>query len=276
MRKDHQALQDLLSEFPIDLTEMRYLGGWSLLHFATSASDPVAADLLLRFGIDANIQTEEMKRTALHEAVLGNKVELVELLVGWGADPNLTDADRNSAMHFAVDYSYCEVVKSLLASSHIVDLGLRNNANMTPFNTCRNPEIFEILIAYSNQAEKAASEQSKQTASSHHRTRNTYESRLIVRNSEIVHHNSRVDMVEKFLSLREQPERKTFANFLKDNESIISEESYEDSLKGSTATSNALLTPKKGNKLKRIGSTLRSTSMKSSFRIASQNIGLMR
>lgn len=30
-----------------------------------------------------------MKRTALHEAVLGNKVEMVELLIGWGADPNV-------------------------------------------------------------------------------------------------------------------------------------------------------------------------------------------
>ena len=90
-------------------------------------------------GLDGNAQTSEMKRTALQEAVLANRVELVELLIGWGVDPNLFDSDRNTAIHFAVDYSYIEIVKSLLASSISVDLDTRNNANMSPFNTCRSP-----------------------------------------------------------------------------------------------------------------------------------------
>ena len=80
-----------------------------------------------------------MLRTGLHEASLGNKPDLVELLIGWGCDPNIVDVDRNTAIHFAVDYGYLEVVKALLSSSKKVDLQLRNNANMTPFNTCRNP-----------------------------------------------------------------------------------------------------------------------------------------
>ncbi len=125
------------------------MGGWTLLHFAVNKNDPVAADLLLRFGLHVDVQTDEMKRTALHEAAFSNKIELVELLIGWGADPNIDDIDRNTPMHFAVDYGYIEVVKSLLASSRAVDLNHRNCMNMTPFNTCRNPDIFEILIAYS-------------------------------------------------------------------------------------------------------------------------------
>lgn len=83
-----------------------------------------------------------MKRTPLHEATLSNKIELVELLVSWGADPNICDQDRNTPMHFAVDYGYLEVVKILIASSEPIDLNIRNNQNMTPFNTCRTPEIF--------------------------------------------------------------------------------------------------------------------------------------
>lgn len=117
---------------------MRFLGGWTLLHFAISKNDIVATDLLLKFGLDVNSTTDEMQRTALHEAALGNKIEIVELLIGWGADPNICDSDRNTAMHFAVDYGYLEVVKALLASSTSVDLNVRNNTNMTPFNTCRN------------------------------------------------------------------------------------------------------------------------------------------
>ena len=45
-----------------------------MLHFAVSVDDPVVADLLMKFGLDANIQTTEMKRTALMEATQGNKV----------------------------------------------------------------------------------------------------------------------------------------------------------------------------------------------------------
>ena len=106
-------------------------------------------------------------------------------------------------MHFAVDFGYCDIVKSLLACSISVDLTLRNHANMTPFNTCRSPEIFELLAAYSGKIDH--SKQSQVTAGSSCSSRNNYESRLIVRNSEVIPHTSRVDMVEKFLSVREQP-----------------------------------------------------------------------
>jgi ankyrin repeat protein len=47
-----------------------------------------------------------MRRTALHEAVLANKIELTRLLIDSGANPNLVDADRNAAIHFSVDYGY--------------------------------------------------------------------------------------------------------------------------------------------------------------------------
>jgi ankyrin repeat protein len=81
-------------------------------------------------------------------------------MIGWAADPNLYDYDRNTAMHFAVDYGYFEIVKALLASSETVDLNIRNNQNMTPFNTCRSPDIFEILLMYSKKTEKTLSKHS--------------------------------------------------------------------------------------------------------------------
>lgn len=72
-------------------------------------------------------------------------------------------------------------------------------------------------------------------------------------------------------------ERKASNN---DYGSIISEESYEDSLDGSVyhneSISNMSHRKKNKKKLKKIGSELKSSSVKNSFRIASQNIGLMR
>ena len=99
----------------------------------------------------------------------------------------------------------------------------------------------------------------------------------MVRNSHVVAQSSRADMVEKFLSLREHPlERKESSHELVEGESIISEESYgETSYSGSIRYTGSPL-KKDRKKLKRVGSYLRSASVKSSFRIASQNIGLMR
>jgi len=53
---------------------LRFLGGWTLLHFAISKNDIVAADILLKFGLDVNCTTDEMHRTALQEAALSNKI----------------------------------------------------------------------------------------------------------------------------------------------------------------------------------------------------------
>lgn len=41
----------------MDLNELKYFGGWTLLHFAVSVDDPAIADLLMKFGLDANAQT---------------------------------------------------------------------------------------------------------------------------------------------------------------------------------------------------------------------------
>ncbi len=46
-----------------------------------------------------------MKRTALHEAVLSNKVSIVEILIKNNADSNIQDSDGNTAFHYAAEVS---------------------------------------------------------------------------------------------------------------------------------------------------------------------------
>lgn len=82
------------------------MDGWSLLHFGVIANDVEIISILLKHGIDIDIQSKEMRRTALHEAVLINRIEIVRLLIDSGANPNLADADRNTAIHFSIDYGY--------------------------------------------------------------------------------------------------------------------------------------------------------------------------
>jgi ankyrin repeat protein len=75
----------VLVEYPIELSSLRYMDGWTLLHFAVGQNDYSTAQTLLQFGIDVDLATAGMMRTALHEASFGNKAELVRLLVEWGA-----------------------------------------------------------------------------------------------------------------------------------------------------------------------------------------------
>jgi ankyrin repeat protein len=106
IKKNKSQLTRLLTEFPIDVSDFLYMDGWSLLHFSITTNDVDIILILLRHGIDVNIQSKEMRRTALHEAVLSNRMEIVRLLIDSGANPNLTDADRNTAIHLSVDYGY--------------------------------------------------------------------------------------------------------------------------------------------------------------------------
>lgn len=61
--------------------------------------------MLIDYKIEVNSVTNEMKRTALHEAVLSNKLDIVKLLIKNSADPNIQDTDGNTAIHYAAEVS---------------------------------------------------------------------------------------------------------------------------------------------------------------------------
>lgn len=60
-------------------------------------------ELLSRSGVDPNIQSTSMRRSALHEAVGTNSYEIVAILVARKGDINLKDSDGNSPLHIAVN-----------------------------------------------------------------------------------------------------------------------------------------------------------------------------
>lgn len=45
-------------EFPLELSQFRYMNGWTLLHFSVSQNDTEITELLLKFGLDIDLQTE--------------------------------------------------------------------------------------------------------------------------------------------------------------------------------------------------------------------------
>jgi ankyrin repeat protein len=81
IHRKHNELKNILIEYPIELSKILYMDGWTLLHFAVIQGDYCIMETLLRFGINVDLPTSGMMRTPLHEASIGNKVELVKLLI---------------------------------------------------------------------------------------------------------------------------------------------------------------------------------------------------
>ena len=63
-------------------------------------------------------------QTPLHLAVDYGNVEIVKLLLSFGAQPNVKDNDGNTALHLAVMDGNCECLEAILNCSNLSSLPL--------------------------------------------------------------------------------------------------------------------------------------------------------
>jgi hypothetical protein len=132
-----------------DLNDYMYLDGWTLLHHAVSMKSFNVAEVLITHGCDVNLQTESMRSTPLHLAVLGRQTEIVELLLEYKASPNLVDIDFCTPLHYAAEMGFVEVAKAILeGQGHPINFALRNNKKMTPADCCRDLRIRRLMLEY--------------------------------------------------------------------------------------------------------------------------------
>jgi len=82
---------------------------------AAFVCDFVKVRELIGRGANPNVRDDEL-RTPLHQAVLGNSVGLVGLLIESGADLNARDSQGFTPLHFAAQESLPEVARILAAS----------------------------------------------------------------------------------------------------------------------------------------------------------------
>jgi len=77
--------------------------GFTALHYAVRHDHVHVCKLLLENGANPNLRTNCLKTTALHRAVDVNVLnrcdELVDLLLKYGADPNLVDEGKRTPLH---------------------------------------------------------------------------------------------------------------------------------------------------------------------------------
>ncbi|NXI76665.1 ANKR7 protein, partial [Rhipidura dahli] len=108
------------------------------LHFA-SANDH--ADIA-RYLAQKNCQ-QNLRRTALMKAVECQQEKFVAILLEHGADPNLVDAEGNTALHLAVLSGNIAVAGLLL--EHGARSDAQNQAGYTPLNLAVSKEHEEML-----------------------------------------------------------------------------------------------------------------------------------
>lgn len=117
-------------------------------HWAVWAGNLELLELLLKSGADPNMRSklDNYKGwTPLRVAVSENQKDAVELLLKWKADPNIP-SDGSTPLHVAVDKP--EILKLLLANKAAVDA--RDKDDMTPLAHAMQqqlPEAATVLLA---------------------------------------------------------------------------------------------------------------------------------
>ncbi len=145
-----------LIHFVIDAAEndpslaARRFAGTSLLHFAAGAGCLEVVALLLRLGVDPNLQGRG--RTALYcvanECASETGPEVVRALVRAGADVNACGGEtRATALHMAARRGHVEIARALLESGAAVNG--RDRKGDTPLQraiNCRKNGVSRLLI----------------------------------------------------------------------------------------------------------------------------------
>ena len=102
---------DLIKEFPL-------CGEWrkniTYMHLA-AAYGSITCIQYFKDKIDINSQTDD-KWTPLHCAAANAHNKAIEVLLDYGADPNLTTSLNQTAMHLAAKNGSSDVILSLLAA----------------------------------------------------------------------------------------------------------------------------------------------------------------
>jgi len=86
----------------------------SNLWFAVAVGDIKSVRKLLRKGYDVNAINKDSGTTPLHSASLFGHNDVVQLLIGEGADVNMRGADGGTALHAAALFGRTDVVRTLL------------------------------------------------------------------------------------------------------------------------------------------------------------------
>jgi ankyrin repeat protein len=79
----------------------------------------------------------------IHVAADLGKIEILQILIEFGANINQKDSDGQTALHYAASNGYFEAVQYLLSSG--IDSNILCNENQTALDLATDIEIIKIL-----------------------------------------------------------------------------------------------------------------------------------
>ena len=136
-RDDWNKARALLNDYP-DLVSFRDLFGLPLLRTTTEAGQVEVVKLLLEYGADVNDRGEDgntplHRATKLHKATKQCYLEIVKLLLEYGADVNARNKDGNTPLRFA----FGEPVMMKLLLAHGADVNAKYSGSTLLHYACR-------------------------------------------------------------------------------------------------------------------------------------------
>ncbi len=142
----HGTLEQLKEAMKSDANVINILSkdGYSSLTLACYYSNNEVAKYLIEHVKDVN--SKSGYGTPLMAATVKKNTELIELLLKKNADPNATDQNGSTALHFSVIFSYEDIVKLLM--KYKADSTMKDNRGKTAqdyANITGNQKIIKLL-----------------------------------------------------------------------------------------------------------------------------------
>jgi cytohesin len=141
-------------------------GALSTLHQAVQCGHLIRARQKLNAGADANDERDRQRlETPIEMAIWNDSVEMVELLLEYGADPNRQDPTHgggNTALHAAVIKGSAKTVKVLLA--HAADCDIQNGEGLSPIELAKRRNRTHLVSLMEAHVDRMLSITSNQSA----------------------------------------------------------------------------------------------------------------
>ena len=115
----------------------RYNTGESALHMACNLQLVDIVRLLIKYGANVNVQDHSHEITPLHYSIFLNNKELIALLLKNNAEPNAQDIYGNTPLHYCIIENNFEVFMMLTqsaATKNIINLNVWNIDGETPLH----------------------------------------------------------------------------------------------------------------------------------------------
>lgn len=145
---DAEKMKCLLEHCPKNFENARDDGGWAPLHLAAKYGLVEIINVLIKFGADINIRKLD-SRVPLHVATMFKRVEAVDVLLKHGADIEAKDRDGRTALHMAAYEGFTDVVKKLIEYGS--DINMKDDVDQSVLHYAASNgsiEAAKILIGH--------------------------------------------------------------------------------------------------------------------------------